>query len=216
MVISSAAGRVQMSVLALVSMLTPSLHAQVSGPPGCTARRDHSGYVAGLAQGRALVRQSFALINDCDEIERFSDMVIANVSRLTLPKRASAYLACRYGGTVDGVYEAIDEIFASCGDTCFAEGVAFGEIAGNAYCTLSIALGGLSTADAFTRGPVLLCGAQFETGCDSSFMGTTFDFGRGACLPFTVAPFDDVWDQFRNNQCIYEPPLVEGEGEGEL
>jgi hypothetical protein len=199
----------QMSIVPTATLVLPP-------PPGCTSASDTRAYNSGLAQGDRLVRSAFRTIREnCDRLESFNDIVVGNIQRLSLPPRSSRNLVCRYGGTVDGVYNALDAIFASCTDTCFAEGEFFGEVAGTAYCALSIALNGLVSADAFTRPPVLLCGVSFETGCDASFIQTTLDFPGDACLPYvTQEPFATVWDEFRNNQCVYELPPEQSNPDG--
>ena len=155
--------------------------------------------------------------NDCDRIDYFLGVIEDNVSRLTLPAHARDFVICRYTGAVDGVYEQLDNLYGECGDTCFMEGEIIGEMAGEVYCELSLALGGLEVADRFIRGPVRTCGFNFETGCDSAYMGTTINFenGLGRCEPYTINEYENVWDETRNNQCYYPPNLTGSTYDGE-
>lgn len=200
------------TILALVVTLGAATVAQAQSdiPEGCTGRNARS-YTRGLQQGANTVRMAWnAVRRDCDRIEYFQDIVSDNVSRLSLPRRARDYVICRYTGTVDGVYDELDALWGQCDDQCFAEGGIVGEMAGQVYCQLSLALGGLVTADRFIRGPVQVCGFNFEMGCDSAFIDTTYNFsnGLGECAEYTDGDFWDVWDETRNNQCMYTPDLA--------
>lgn len=196
--------------LALAFAAAPDAHAQVSTPVPATCSatpQATSAYRTGLRLGERIVTTSWSRVNDCDRVEYFLSIVEDNVSRLTLPPNASNSTICRYTGTVDGVYNMLDQLYGTCADQCFLDGEFAGEISGEVYCELSIALGGLAAADDFLRGPVQVCGLNFEIGCDSAFIGTTVSYANseGVCEPFTEGEFFDVWDQARNNQCAYEP-----------
>jgi hypothetical protein len=185
-------------------------HAQTPTPipATCAATTAASNaYKTGLKLGERIVQTSWNRINDCDRVEYFLSIVEDNVSRLTLPPRSSNSTICRYTGTVDGVYGALDTLYGTCADQCFLDGEFAGELSGEVYCELSIALGGLAAADDFLRGPVQVCGFNFEIGCDSAFIDTTTSYTNtdGVCGPFTEGSFFTVWDQARNNQCAYQP-----------
>lgn len=155
-----------------------------------------------------------AISNDCDRLEYFQDIVTDNVSRLTLRAGASDYVICRYTGTVDGVYDELYALEDQCIAQCMMEGAQIGEMAGEVYCELSLALGGLERADYFIRGPVSTCGFGFETSCDFTFIRTTENYRNslGRCRPFTRGEFEPVWNETRNNQCMYDP-IFEGDSE---
>ena len=177
-------------------------------PPGCTGRSVRF-YQRGIEQGRGLVRAAWVGVGqDFDMLDQFQNVIIENIERLTLPAGASDALICRYTGTVDGVYDELDALYEEVANQCFMDGEMIGEMAAEVYCELSLALGGLASADRFLRGPVYTCGVNFEIACDSKFMGESraFTNALGACLPYTQGTFRQVWDDTRNNQCIYEPP----------
>jgi hypothetical protein len=191
--------------------------AESKVPPGCEGRNARA-YQAGLRGGAYTVRSAWnGVRRDCDRIELFQDIVSNNVSRLTLRRRASEYVICRFTGTVDGVYDELDALWGECDEQCFAEGEFIGEMAAQVYCELSLALGGLETADRFIRGPVQTCGMNFEMGCDFAFIDTTYNYSNmlGECSPYTEGDFEEVWDETRNNQCTYMPVAGSRDPEGE-
>jgi hypothetical protein len=206
----------QRHTLATAALLTiaaagaGSAHAAdpIDYPPNCnTSTMTRNAYKAGLKVGEKVVQVAWQSINDCDQVEHFLDVVGEDVDHLTLPVHPSAATVCRYTGTVDGVYNKLDALYGTCADQCFLDGQFAGELSGEVYCELSIALGGLAAADDFLRGPVAVCGFNFEVGCDSSFISVTETYANtdGLCEPFTVGEFSEVWEQARNNQCAYEP-----------
>jgi hypothetical protein len=196
--------------LSIVGSWSASAHAQSTGnaiPPGCQGARESRAFNAGTVSGHSLVRQAWANVNDCDQIETFETIITDDLSGYQVPPGSSSYTICRFTGIVAGMLDELDAQFQNCQDQCLAEGETAGNISAIAYCQLSIALGGLATADWFLRGPVQVCGLNFQVGCDSSFVGDTENYSNshGACLPYTQNPFTAVWTQARNNQCAYNP-----------
>jgi hypothetical protein len=193
---------------ALIAAVAGEASAQTSPPPPPACAGAASAYRTGLTLGQRIVTSSWNRVNDCDRIDYFLQVVEDNVSRLTLPDNPSTSTICRYTGTADGVYQALDNLCGACFDQCFIDGEFAGQISGEIYCELSIALDGLEEADDFIRGPVAVCGLSFETGCDAAFIGVTTSYVNddGACVSYTEGEYERVWDQARNNQCMYEPP----------
>jgi hypothetical protein len=196
------------ALLAAVAAQDVRADANSDVPVSCRATAGTiSSYRTGLRLGKNLVKSAWGNVRNCDRIDYFHEVLSDNVSRLTLPENPSASTVCRYTGTVDGVYRELEDQYGTCADECFLDGELAGQLSGEVYCELSIALGGLVEADDFLRGPVEVCGLSFEIGCDSAFIGTTVDYVNeyGACEPFTEDDFFGVWDQARNNQCAYDP-----------
>jgi hypothetical protein len=200
------------SAVGLMVAAAQDAHAQTTPAPtiptACNGSvQARNAYNQGLRTGGTIVSSSWRRVNDCDRLEYFLGVVEDNVSRLTLPTNASLATVCRYTGTVDGVYNGLDSLYGTCSDQCFLDGEFAGEMSAEVYCELSIALGGLAVADDFIRGPVQVCGFNFEVGCDAAFIATTASYANtdGTCEQFTEGEFFDVWDQARNNQCAYEP-----------
>jgi len=170
-------------------------------------------YGTGVKLGEKLVQAAWAKINDCDQIEQFLTIVEDNVGRLTLPPNASAGVACRYAGTTDGVFNILDALYGTCSDQCFLDGEFAGKLAAEVYCELSIALGGLGPDDEFLRGPVQVCGLNFEIACDTTFISESMSYAQPGppgqpplmCEPYTQGEYSPIWDLARNNQCAYSP-----------
>lgn len=183
--------------------------ADDSIPAACAGPRESRGYRGGEMAGKSLIRSAWRSVRDCDRMETFEDIVTRTLDRYSLPASATPYSVCRYSGMVNGMLDQLDEQFLECQAQCFEEGRISGEIAAIAYCELSIALGGLSTADDFIRMPVRMCGLNFEIGCDLEFMDVTLLYANpgGTCEPYTRDRYYEVWDQTRHNQCAYEPEL---------
>lgn len=201
-------------VLASITVLAATTSAFADEVPiGCqesafTVR----GYNSGVSMGRSLVQRAWGSVNDCDQLELFTDIVVANVQNYQLVGD-STYTICRHTGLVDGVFQELDAVWLQCDGQCCQEGRVIGELAAELYCQLSIILDGLAAPDDFVRRPVFLCGLTFETCCDTNFIGTSLSYEglnlQGElvqCLPYTKDPYDDVWAGTRELQCMYVPP----------
>ncbi len=197
------------AVVCVFAVCGSVVNAYAEIPPKCDTRYTSTSYNRGITSGEILAQQAWSTVNDvpgggCDELEYFTDLVVDNVTRLTLRPGASDYVICRYTGTVDGIYNELDEIWSYCETSCMEEGAQVGEFSAKIYCDLSIALDGLAEADQYIRGPVHICGLEFETACDSNYIATSFNYLAGQCVPYTEGEYFGVWDQTRNNQCMYE------------
>ncbi len=198
---------VQLTLCAAALVAGISTGSAQAVPEGCESPRDERAFNVGRAAGASIARQAWRSVNDCDRVERFEDLVISVLERYAPPPAPTTYSLCRFVGVAAGIVDTLDEVFFGCTDACLLEGEFVGEISAVVYCELSIALNGLSTADAFVRGPVQVCGLSFEIGCDASFLGTAFSYvnPQGMCLPFTEGEFEPVFEQARENQCAYNP-----------
>lgn len=182
-------------------------------PPACQASSFiQNAYKSGVAQGKYLVDRAWLSVANCDRLETFTDIVIANVENYALIG-TSAYSICRYTGLHDGVYQELDIVWNTCNGECCEEGSVIGDLSAKLYCKLSILLDGLAAPDEFVRRPVFVCGFAFEMCCDGDFFGTSITykgldlFGElKECLPYTDGEFFTVWDETRILQCAYTPP----------
>lgn len=169
------------------------------------------GYQAGVAQGKTLVERAWQSVNNCDRLETFTDLVIANVESYTLSGN-SVYTICRFTGLHDGVFQKLDSIWATCEGSCCHEGEVIGTLAARLYCQLSIILDGLADPDEFVRRPVFFCGFAFQMCCDANFFSSSMVY-RGLdlfgdlkeCQPYTDGDYFQVWDDTRVLQCAYTP-----------
>jgi hypothetical protein len=197
-------------------------------PPECTSIFNKRAYNTGIATGYSIVSQAWAgIAEDCDRLEEFETIVIDNIIAYVLPGEASQFTLCRYSGHIEGMLQAIDDLYVECGGECAEEGMLIGEISAIAYCQLSFALEGLATADDFVRLPVQFCGEVFQINCDLRFNTVTrtleddawdnpetTDINEGMCRRYTdqgdvLDPesgeplWEPVWNQVRTIQCAY-------------
>jgi len=174
-------------------------------PPAiCNSPRELRGFDAGVNLGTFLVEQGWNAVDDCDLMEDFANIVMNSVDSIGFPQESSVYVMCRVSGFVQGIEEEVHRTWNQCAWECGHEGRFVGQIGGKLYCDWSIALGGLPLADDIFRYPVRTCGAIFQIGCDSEFMGFT-QMGYPGCSKYTGGEFRLVWDQARNNECVYNP-----------
>ncbi len=192
---------------------TAEASAQLVVPDACSAPRNARLLALGERKGASLARQAFAstdIASSCDNVDAFADIVIDIVDGLTVAAPSDAAL-CHFVGTVNGLLAQVEDIQTQCAEDCFLDGDFIGEIAGLLYCELSIALGGLGLDVTFVPGPVGLCGENFEAACFETFESTTT--GDPLCEPFTPLDppadpdFTEVWEQTRNNQCLFNPEI---------
>jgi hypothetical protein len=206
------------SALLFTSFTAAAAAPMSTVPPGCrdgtvtNPGRAARAYVAGMDSGKKLVTRAWSQVNDCDALEDFADIVVENIQSYSVSSR-TAYVICRYTGLVDGAFEQLDRVWTTCDDQCCLEGEVIGQLSAELYCELSIILGGLLDPDDFVRGPVTTCGLEFQTCCDSTFIGTSRNYvgydlsGRAtACLQYTQGSYQSVWTETRNLECAYEPP----------
>lgn len=185
-------------------------------PPRCQESNfTIHGYQSGVAMGRSLVQRAWGSVNDCDQLELFTDIVVANVQRYRLASD-STYTICRHTGMLDGVFQELDAVWMTCDGQCCQEGQVIGELAAELYCQLSIILDGLAEPGDFVRRPVFMCGVIFETCCDANFIGTSLSYeGLNLagelvqCSAYTQDPYFEIWDGTRDIQCTYVPPPPE-------
>jgi hypothetical protein len=176
-------------------------------PDACNTTLGRRAFNSGVQLGTGLADAAWANVNDCDRVDDFNDIITDDVGRYQLAPNPSNYTYCRYSGVIAGVLDELAVILDDCAGQCRAEGEIVGQISAMAYCELSLALGGLSSADAFLRGPVATCGASFQEGCDPAFDSFSQNYTNtlGACLQYTEGDYADVWDQARYYQCAYNP-----------
>jgi len=171
-------------------------------PESCTGTYELQIYNAGVLSGENIVTMGWKVINDCQQIETFDNIVMDLVRRFQLPVNASTITMCRYSGYVNGVMAAVSDIYQNCEGLCYNEGAILGRLAGTIYCDLSIALGGLAKPDDFIVAPVNTCGPSFTFACKESYKNTTDNYTpTGSCTPYTKDPYTEVWTQFRDIEC---------------
>ena len=193
----------------MAALVASSASAQI--PAACQVGTTRRLYDLGLRKGKSLANQAWGstdIAGDCDNVDRFRDVIIAlvNAQTSTLGSAPSDRSLCQLSGVLQGLLDRAGEVQDICIGECFLDGEFAGEFAAILYCALSISTGGLGFDDDFIPRPVGICGSTFEQACEDKFEhDTTLDL---LCLPFTQNPFDGVWEQTQTNQCMYDPEPV--------
>jgi hypothetical protein len=181
----------------------------------CSGSREQRAYRKGWKKAVERVSRRWAKrVDDCDQVEEFADGVVEGLTELEVDlanESCKWRKACRLAGLVDGGYDALDTIQANCAEICLLDGQLVGEISARRYCELAIETGGAVEAELWIRQPVNLCGFEFETACDGSFIGESTQYGNadGDCRPYTEDEFFDSWDNTRLRSCDYHERLAE-------
>lgn len=187
------------SLLCVLALSTTQMVLASPGgsmPSACEeSTQTQRAYKTGLLAGRSLVQRAWQSVNECNQLDYFSNVVRANIEGYTV-QGATTYSICRYAGMVDGAYEELDVVWTACGGSCCWEGEVIGMLAADVYCRLSELLGGLLIPDDFVPRPVCLC-AGFSGCCGAAFNDVT----RERCEQYTLPPFRDVWLTSRALQC---------------
>lgn len=174
--------------------------AAAAPPPECATGREMRGYMAGEYLGGAIVDRAWRTLGeDADEVEALTDAVVDAVGLVSGMSAGSPYGECRLQGFLDGIWARLWEIQQEQMMMCFVDGKLWGRIVGALYCSLSEDLGGLVEELWIPRPPTTWCGIHFQAGCDRKFNRYT----RNQCRPYTVCPFDGVWAEYRNLNCMY-------------
>ena len=204
---------VLVGVVGMTAMVSHTALAQ-DVPASCQVdQRSTAQYLVGEQFGRLVVDQAWNTINqDCGQLESFISILENSFNSLILPPNATRAVQCRHAGIINAGIDALDDLWPICTGLCTNDGLDIGRLVGKLYCDLSIALGGLAPAEDFVRGPVMWCQFLGQTFCDVSYMSftPTYESPVGACRSYTVEPYYETWDQFRNNGCAENPnvPLM--------
>jgi hypothetical protein len=164
-------------------------------------------YQTGWSNGFAAVTGIWDRADDCDASESIIEDIVRQIEEAQQKPDGTTgdVRRCGKAGVLDGGYAAIDSIQVYCDEVCFASGELVGAVSAAAYCEMAIDADCGKDAGEWMRGPVNLCGLNYEVGCDSSFIGTSIDFvnDKGACEPYTTGEHEQAWDRTRNKACDY-------------
>jgi hypothetical protein len=176
----------------------------------CEGAHAQRAYQRGFRRGWKTVERSWERhVDDCDRTEAFVDRVLARLEHAQSSCDAdddSRYRRCRVAGATAGALAALDQIQAACDESCILDGELVGNMAAQTYCELAIG-GAPLDAGPWVRGPLNTCGLEYETSCDSAFIGTSIDYTDAngeACERFTEAPYEESWDRTRLKTCDYQ------------
>lgn len=157
-------------------------------PSACSASIEaQTAYSAGLRLGKSLIQRTWQSVNDCEQLDYFSQTVRSTIDSYVI-LGASTNIICRYTGMVDGADDELHVVWTTCGGSCCLEGQTVGALVADLYCQLSALLGGLVAPDEFIRRPVSTCGG-FSDCCAQVFTDAT----QSQCQDYTIQPFYDVW-----------------------
>ncbi len=186
--------------LLVVAVLLSSPPARATvGPPGCQEPRLQKGYVTGLDLGARLTRQAWASLNDCGQLPRFSEILKDNLRAFT-PNATSEFIVCRYLGMNDGALAELHNVWSTtCGAECCSEGQAIGALSANLYCTLSVALQGVTDPGRFFPRQVNVC-QGFAECCSDAF--TKVSQLDPICQQYTAAAYFPYWQTSRDLMCV--------------
>jgi hypothetical protein len=174
--------------------------AAAAPPSECAGEREKRGYMAGEYTGGAIVDRAWLTVGmDADRVEDLTDAVVNAVGIVSGMFAGSSYGECRLQGFLDGAWARLWKIQQEEMMMCFVDGRLWGRIVGALYCSLSEDLDGLVEDLWIPRPPTTWCGIHFEAGCDQKFRRYT----RNQCRDYTVCPYRAVWNEFRNNNCMY-------------
>jgi hypothetical protein len=180
---------------------------QASPADNCTTDNLPNFYRQGVKKGQNVVDKLWKKMNSCAEVEDLADQVSASLAEIELLNDSEDKLKkrCRYAGSIDGLLTELDTIQAQCDELCFMNGEFVGKIESKAYCDLAIEANGDLDVPAWIRGPVRICGLDFELACDSEFMEATAAYSNavGECAPYTRDSFFEIWDRSRLKGCDY-------------
>ncbi len=160
-----------------------------------------------------------------DAVTKAIPSAVASAIRVGGPSMSTV---CRTQGLLDGSVCEMSDITPE-PIQCVLDGIDWGKISSGLYCELSIAFDGLQSMPWFVRLPQDVCGNNFEESCDNIYefgatradpgillplvatelqaRGTTdptVEYWQGeACLPYTIAPFDEVFHDSMKYDCSY-------------
>ncbi|MDC3953940.1 hypothetical protein [Polyangium jinanense] len=182
-------------------------------PRKCRGSAEKAGFEAGRGPGRAIAREEVEHAHVCERLDRVAERMMRKARRSPRGLRNNPRAICEYAGTVQGIYEALHGVWGRCSAYCCSEGKIVGEIGAELYCHLSIALDGLGVTDYLPRKPPSLCGAAFESCCESRFGEVTQSYADPEgqqCRTYTEGAYLSAWEQSLNDQCAYaiETPAI--------
>ncbi len=180
---------------------------QQSVPPAlCSDAALEKAFRRGEAVGKLFVQVVWGAFGCCNKVDQFVDRFMTRIQEIAPEIDADRVRRrCRYAGVIEGIFAELEKIQQDCETKCFMDGKFIGIIEAKAYCDLVIDTGGDLDPEPWIRTPVATCGFEFETGCDTAFLGTTQTYANtdGACEPYTRDPYFEVWDRCRLRSCDY-------------
>lgn len=219
--------RVGMAIaLAFAGLVVSESAALAACPPPvpdeCKTARELRGYNAGYATGKSLVNQIWATLGqDPNNFDTLKEQVVHTIPDVvTALPQGTQYVKCRAQGLLDGTSCQMGSVDPTI--QCGFDGLDWGNISASIYCSLSKENGGLSDlVPWYVREPANLCGTSFQEWCEDTYDYVAWNdpFSTthappvtypietdAACVPYTKAPFADVYKHSVYIDCSYDIP----------
>ncbi len=97
------------------------------------------------------------------------------------------------------IWNHLSDTYRSCDVDCFEDGYAVGQISGQAYCGISVALEGLQAPGYRAQGPLPVCENSIFIGCLNGFKDTMKS--DVSCRPYFTGRYTTVAKQFQSQDC---------------
>lgn len=97
------------------------------------------------------------------------------------------------------VWNRMADAYRSCNRSCFDDGISVGTLSATAYCSASVALGGLPGPGYIEEPPLPVCETAIFAGCLKSY-GTTAATTPG-CAPYTQDSFESIFAEYESQDC---------------
>ena len=133
-----------------------------------------------------------------DELDRVAQIIADTPIRP--PSTGGEFAACFYVGYTDTLWSRLENAYLEGSRVCFSAGSAIGEISAQAYCAVSMALGGLSDPGFIAQPPLRMCGTEVVFGCKSAYLQYAMTRIPG-CSTYTTGYFSATFENMIRQDC---------------
>jgi hypothetical protein len=178
-------------------------------PTQCdTNSKLRSKYIKGFNKGIALANHLWKKADGCEEFELFETELYENLNKIEITKmddECHHTKQCRFAGMVDGIFNVLAEIENECFEICTSSGVLAGTLVAQTFCELMILNEGDITINDWVRGPIGICGLNFESMCDVTYLveAQFYENENGVCYDYTIGDYESVFAAYGNEKCAF-------------
>ncbi len=97
------------------------------------------------------------------------------------------------------VWNRMADAYRSCNRDCFDDGISVGELSATAYCSASMALGGLGGPGYIEQTPLPVCETSVFAGCLKAYGDTGATMA--GCQPYTKDSFEGIFAEYESQDC---------------
>ena len=179
-------------------------------PPSCDLdKKTRKKYLKGVGKGFSIAEKAWRKRAGCHEFEIFETELYAEIQNIQVKKmdeEERLFKQCRFAGMLDGIYNMVEEIDAECFEICANNGVLVGTLAAKTFCELMIYNQGAITVDGWVRGPLGICGANFEIMCDITYYTKAIEFENedGICFDYTIGQYEHSFEAYGEEKCAFD------------